>query len=90
MFSSLQQLGLVLSLPASIPPDHLLNRAGATRVHKLVCVYFNQHGLNCEQKPFTQESWDQFFQDFADQPEEEEGQPESVDDDEENSIILCD
>ncbi len=30
------------------------------------------------------------FQDLADQPEEEEVQPDSVDDEEENNIILCD
>jgi hypothetical protein len=60
------------------------------RAHKLVYVYFNRRVFNHEHKPFTQESWDRFFQDFADQPEVEPVQPESVDDDETNNIIMCD
>jgi hypothetical protein len=55
------------------------SRLTSSRVHKLVYVYLNQRVLNREQNAFTQESWDQFFQDVADQPEEEEVQPESVD-----------
>ncbi len=68
----------------------LEQRKQSNTLHKLVYVYFNQRVLNREQKPFTQESWDQFFQDFADQPEEEEVQPASVDEEEDDSIILCD
>jgi hypothetical protein len=59
-------------------------------LHKLVYVYFNQGVLNREQKACTQESWDQNFQDFADQPEQEEVQPESVDAEEPNVVITCD